>query len=477
MSSASTSINYRLPQIEHLLQQSQFDIYIQTLSRPVVRSIMQQTLESIRRRPTFKTCGCEGIDVHALIERQCKKTASDKLQKVINATGTVIHTNLGRSPIDERIWDGVRDVNTGYNNLEIELSTGKRGGRKGILRALLREFVGADNALVVNNNASSLYLLLSELAHGKEVIISRGEQIQIGGGFRIPDILKLTGAVMVEVGTTNITTSQDYLDAITENTAMVLMVHQSNFAIQGFTQAPNIADVAKQLPDHVLLAVDQGSGLTDEGLGHNEPSAAQYLKWGADLVCFSGDKIFGGPQSGIVCGRSDLIERMEKHPMMRTFRPSRIVYSLLEALLVVKLNQDDAGQGVALRAVKNEPLIRQRAEALAARFSNYLYAKSMPLVIGGGTLPTVQYPSYGVAFKPLKRSVEAISRDLRSCPIPIITTIQNGELLCHFATILESDIARLNTQLEGYFASLDADIEADKLNASQSAETKMTTTP
>ena len=243
------------------------------------------------------------------------------------------------------LWDEVRDLNTGYNNLELDLATGKRGGRKGLIAPLLRCLTQAEDSLVVNNNAASLFLLLQEVAKGREVIVSRGEQIQIGGGFRIPDILALSGAKLVEVGTTNITTAKDYLDAITDQTALVLMVHRSNFAIRGFTESPDINEVARALPEQVVLAVDQGSGLTTEEFAPDETSVRQYIKAGADLVCYSGDKLLGGPQSGIISGRSDLIKRLEKHPMMRTFRPSRIVYSLLERLLIHKLNKSPNRRG------------------------------------------------------------------------------------------------------------------------------------
>ncbi|MBD1577982.1 L-seryl-tRNA(Sec) selenium transferase [Vibrio sp. S11_S32] len=451
MASSQSPINYRLPQIEQLLQTNQLQTYLASLSRPVVKSLIQTELQTIRQSDQFKQHGCEGIDVIGRIIKSCYAAQRKKLQRVINATGTVIHTNLGRSPIDAEIWDSVRDINTGYNNLELQVESGKRGGRKGLICELLHALTGAEDGLIVNNNASSVYLLLQELAKGKEVIISRGEQIQIGGGFRIPDIMALTGAKMIEVGTTNITTADDYINAITEDTALVLMVHQSNFAIQGFTEAPDINEVAKRLPDHIILAVDQGSGLINETLSQQETSVSQYLKWGVDLVCFSGDKILGGPQSGLICGRGDLVAQLEKNPMMRTFRPSRIVYSLLEALLIKKLNHQSSGQGIAQKTVDNHQQTLARAQALVARFPQYLTFKSLPLIIGGGTLPNTQYESCGVVIQVDGQSAQTISRALRRCPTPIITTIQNDQVLCHLATVNDDDFLVLQQQLADYF--------------------------
>ncbi|AGH82375.1 selenocysteine synthase [Psychromonas sp. CNPT3] len=454
MTSLSSTINYRLPQIEKVLQLHELQFYINSLSRPIVTRLIQKELDSIRQSDEFKQQGCDAINVIERIVSRCSQTQYKKLQRVINATGTVIHTNLGRSPINAEIWDSVRGINIGYNNLELQISSGKRGGRKGIMGELLQALTGAEDAVIVNNNASSVYLILAELAKGKEVIVSRGEQIQIGGGFRIPDILALTGAKMVEVGSTNITTADDYINAITPETALILMVHQSNFTIQGFTEKPDIADVAKRLPAHIILAVDQGSGLSNETLSQSEICIAQYIKWGADLVCFSGDKILGGPQSGIICGRHALIALLEKNPMMRTFRPSRIIYSLLEALLIKKLNKANSGKGIAQRTIDDQQNIHDKAKRLVALFPQYLTLKSLPLVIGGGTLPNTQYVSTGVSIKCEGHCAEAISSALRQAPNPIITTIKNAEVLCHLAAVNDDDYLILQQKLQLYFQQL-----------------------
>lgn len=221
---------------------------------------------------------------------------------MLNGTGVILHTNMGRSPLFPEAWDAVRDLNTRYSNLELELQTGKRGVRSGLIPELLRILTGSEAALVVNNNAAAVLLTLSALAKDREVIVSRGQQIQIGGGFRIPEILALSGARLVEVGTTNITTPSDYLSALTERTAFVLVVHTSNFRIRGFASHPSVKVLADQLPPTVGLVVDQGSGVTTERIP-GETCVRRYLEDGAHLVCFSADKVLGGPQAGIVLGR------------------------------------------------------------------------------------------------------------------------------------------------------------------------------
>ena len=448
----------RLPQVEQLLQEPVFAPYIRQLSRPLVTDTIRDVLAAIRRSEAFLTSHSaseEQIDdlhhsIYHDIEKRCQSLIRQRHHKVINATGTVVHTNLGRSPIDPAIWEAVSDVNTGQCNLEIKLTNGKRGQRKGLVDRLMSRLVGAEDAMVVNNNASSIYLMLNELAKGKEVIVSRGEQIQIGGGFRIPDILALSGASLVEVGTTNITTADDYLKAVTDNTAMVLMVHCSNFAIRGFTESPDIRDVAKKLPEHVVLAVDQGSGLTTETFAAEETPAAAYLKAGADIVCFSGDKILGGPQAGIVCGKAELVHKLEKNPLMRAFRPSRIVYSLLEELLVRKLNKDPEGKGIAEQRAMNPEVIKAQAEQLANSLGEYVRLVEAEMVVGGGTLPDEFFPSWALEIIS-KKSAEKVLADLRNLPLPVIGVIRNNAVQLNMAAILPHDLQRLEWQLKGLF--------------------------
>ena len=439
----------RLPQVEQLLQEPILAPYIRQLSRPLVTDVVRRTLAAIRQEASFRTDGISDDMLYARLEDACRFLLNQRHARVINATGTIVHTNLGRSPIDPALWDAVADVNTGYCNLEIKLSDGKRGQRKGIVSQLLSSLTGAEEGMVVNNNAASVYLLLNELARGKEVIVSRGEQIQIGGGFRIPDILALSGAKLVEVGTTNITTADDYINAVTENTAMVLMVHCSNFVVRGFTESPDIRDVARRLPKHVILAVDQGSGLSTERFAANETPSSHYIRAGADLVCFSGDKILGGPQAGIICGRKEIVQKLEKNPLMRAFRPGRMVYSLLEELLIHKLNRESEGQGVAEKAATGQTVIQARAQQLASELGDKVRLLSSEMVVGGGTLPDEFFPSWSLELQ-VDKPADQILADLRAMPLPVIGVIRNDRVQLNMAAILPRELPVLTEQLRSY---------------------------
>ncbi len=439
----------RLPQVGQLLDSPFLEESVRRLSRPLVTDTVRRVLGSYRKQRRFINNEEDQAQLEADILAACYNLIRTRQTRVINGTGTVIHTNLGRSPISPELWSAVTELNTGYSNLEISLSKGKRGERKGLVNYLVNALTGSDDALVVNNNASSVWLLLNELAAGKEVIVSRGEQIQIGGGFRIPDIMRMAGANMVEVGTSNITTADDYIDAITENTALVLMVHRSNFAIRGFTESPDIKEVARRLPEHVLLAVDQGSGLVTETFSKDEVPADRYLRQGADLVCFSGDKILGGPQAGIICGKKELVKRLDKNPMMRAFRPSRIIYSLLEELLIRKLNGEECGRGIAERAQRTLAANKEWAEQLLPQWKDKVTLFEDQLVIGGGTLPDEYYPSWSLELSGSKPANKVLD-ELRELTVPVIGVIRNDKVRINLATILPEDRDVFAQQLTAY---------------------------
>ncbi|PJE79349.1 L-seryl-tRNA(Sec) selenium transferase [invertebrate metagenome] len=448
----------RLPQVEQILQRPFLALFIQQLSRPLITDIVRESLTYVRRSPLFRDDSLTP-EAHKekllkllddTISNRCRFVFRQRHHRVINATGTVVHTNLGRSPIEREVWDSVTDLCTGYCNLEIKLSDGKRGERKGIAGRLFGRLIGCDDALVVNNNAASVHMILNELGQGKEVIVSRGEQIQIGGGFRIPDIMAMSGAKLVEVGTTNITTADDYLNAITDNTSMVLMVHTSNFAIRGFTKRADIRTIKKGLPEHVVLAVDQGSGLTTEGFAPDETPASHYIKAGADIVCFSGDKILGGPQAGIICGRQDLVKKLEKNPMMRAFRPSKIIYSLLEELLVRKLNRNDKGQGIAERSVNSQQLRKLATDFAESIDDERLQVVQDQMIVGGGTLPDTYFPSWALCLN-LPESPDKLLAELRNAPVPVIGVIRNDKVHLNMAAILPADRGNLESTLRAMF--------------------------
>jgi len=327
----------QINQIEKWLNLNEIQPYHARLSRPIVTDIIKQQIDQYRGFIITNNLSVDNnlllTNVMTELEHECSK----RLQAVINATGIIVHTNLGRSPLPKIVWDEASDIMCRYSNLELNLQNGKRGDRMGILAKMLNRYFGGESGLLVNNNAAAIHLILTAFAQGKDVIVSRGEQVQIGGGFRIPEILAQSGAILRDVGTTNITTVEDYLNAITDNTAMVLIVHQSNYYIEGFTQQADIVQLAKKLPKHILLVVDQGSGNQLNGI-NSEKTVAHYLKAGANIVCFSGDKMLGGPQSGIILGQKSIINILAKHPMMRVFRPGKETYILLEKLLVHYLN-------------------------------------------------------------------------------------------------------------------------------------------
>ncbi|MDX9801183.1 MAG: L-seryl-tRNA(Sec) selenium transferase [Spirochaetia bacterium] len=426
-----------LPQVEKLLENRNIKPWFDVISRPLTADCINMVLQNIRK--DFKETDIVP-PLDEIIEKitdSCREVRKQSIQKVINGSGIILHTNLGRSPLDSDIWDRVKLINTGYSNLEFNLATGKRGKRGSLLPLLLSKLTGSESALVVNNNAAAVYLMLSALAGGKEVIVSRGEQIQIGGGFRIPDILALSGAKMVEVGTTNITTIKDYTDAVTENTAMALLVHTSNFKIRGFSESPDIALLAKALPDNIILAVDQGSGIITEKIDE-EISVNDYLKKGADLVCFSGDKILGGPQAGIIAGREKYISVMQKHPMMRTFRTGKTVYSLLENLVIQKLNKKDAS--VIAKSLSLTPDdIRVKAEKLFSLVTaEYAEMCKSTYYFGGGSAPDLEFQSWALKLKS-GLTPDDLSDALRKLEIPIIVTIKNNSVYIDAAALDEDD--------------------------------------
>jgi L-seryl-tRNA(Ser) seleniumtransferase len=439
-----------LPQIEALLQEPLIQSYFDILGRPVVADLVREVLASIRVLVLQ-----EGQDVPAPAEiveavgNSCHFLERERLQRVINATGIMLHTNMGRSPLPRELWTDVEELNCGYSNLELDLATGKRGKRKGLIPLLIAKLTGAEDALVVNNNAAAIFLILQALAREKDVVVSRGEQVQIGGGFRIPDILEISGARLVEVGTTNITTAEDYRCALTEDTGMILAVHRSNFAIRGFAKSPSIAELAKIKPQGVPLCVDQGSGLLDDSLS-GEVSLASLLRSGADLVSFSGDKLLGGPQAGIIAGRRELIRIMEHHPMMRAFRPGKTVYSLLEALLVRRLN----GRSDLLSTLPGGDgagdlgILKRRGRKLLRQLNkNRLSLVDSLFTTGGGSLPDESFPSLSVRIES-EESAGKILRTFREASPPVIGTISSDRVHLNLATIRDDEIPHLRNMLK-----------------------------
>lgn len=425
-------------QIGKLLDRQEFSHYISELSRPIVSKVIRSTVEHYKQSILSNQTEINLNELLQNIHTSLQEIQKEKTQPVINGTGILVHTNLGRSPIAQSIWDKAGETVTRYSNLEFSLIDGKRGNRMGMLTRIIRAYFGSDDNVVVNNNAAAIHLILKTFALGKEVIVSRGEQVQIGGGFRIPEILEESGAILKDVGTTNITTLDDYLDAVNENTAMVLLVHQSNYYIEGFTEQVDPKELREKLPKHILLVIDQGSGNQSNFLRH-ETTVSYYEKLGADIISFSGDKMIGGPQAGIIIGKSPLVQKIKKHPMMRVFRPGKETYALLESLLITQLNDKHSDVNRTEWIVK-QPLSwhKDLAENLAEKIGHSVKVIKSEFLVGGGTTPKAKYPTFALELH-TQHSAEDLLALLRQQKTAIIGVIHQGRVLIYPATLLPSE--------------------------------------
>jgi L-seryl-tRNA(Ser) seleniumtransferase len=376
-----------------------------------------------------------GHDPGDLAERTLAELAAARapaLRRALNATGVIVHTNLGRAPLPETALARALEVGRGYSNLEYDLTAGGRGSRQDHVAAILRRLTGAEAALVVNNNAAAVMLALATLAEGREVLVSRGELIEIGDGFRIPDVLARSGARLREVGTTNRTRATDYERAIGPETALLLRVHQSNFRVVGFTEQPTIEQLAAVARRHQLPLVDDlGSGVLVHLEG--EPSARESLAAGADLVCFSGDKLLGGPQAGIVVGRADLVERLRRHPLQRALRADKLTLAALEGTLGLYLEPERALWEVPVLRMLNESpeAVRSRAERLASATDGEV--EETVARVGGGALPLAELPSFACAVE------EELAEPLRAGEPPVVGVVRDGRLLLDCRTLNDAE--------------------------------------
>ena len=396
------------------------------LAVAAARDVLERAREEIR-------AGSEPGDLRARLDDALAAARRPTLRRVLNATGVLVHTNLGRAPLAEAALDRVREV-AGYSNLEYDLSSGSRGSRQDHLAPLLRRLTGAEAAIVVNNNAAAMLLALAALAEGCEVVVSRGELIEIGDGFRIPDVLARSGARLVEVGTTNRTRAADYERAIGPDTALLLRVHQSNFRVVGFTEQPRLDELAAVARRHGLpLLDDLGSGhlepRTDLVLG-DEPSARGSLAAGADLVCFSGDKLLGGPQAGIVAGRAGLVEQLRRHPLHRALRSDKLTLAALEGTLALHLDRPDE---IPVLRMLGEPAetVRARAERLAQATGGAV--EETVARVGGGALPLAELPSVACAVE------EELAAALRGHEPPVIAVVRDGRTLLDCRTLTDAE--------------------------------------
>lgn len=439
----------QLPSVDRLVQHPGCAELIRAHGAVFVTQQARTLLAQFRRQLLDGVVTSESVQDAALVQalkESCEARLAPRMKRVINLTGTTIHTNLGRAVLAPAAIDHVAHMMAGPNNLEFDLDTGSRGDRDSVVEDLICEITGAEAATVVNNNAAAVLLTIAALGYGREVIVSRGELVEIGGAFRMPDVMASAGAHMVEVGTTNRTHLKDYERAINPKTALIMKVHTSNYAVQGFTSSVAESELAPLARSKgVLLATDLGSGslldLSAYGLP-KEPMPQEMIKAGCDVVTFSGDKLLGGPQAGLIAGRREVIERIRRFPMKRALRVSKLPLAALEATLKLYLRPDRLLQELPTVRWLTRPkeqmqamahaLLPHFAKALSPRYSTHVV--DLLSQIGSGSLPVERMPSCGLGLVPtankaMGRELEALSRALRQLPRPVVGRIEKDCLL------------------------------------------------
>jgi len=453
----------RLPKIDDLLRRGEVQAW--PAPRWAVVEAMRREVDGLRRAILAGSSERTELDLEA-VRRASEVLARPTLRRVINATGVVLHTNLGRAPLPEGAIAAAAEVARGYSNLEYDLGGGARGSRHAHLDGLLGELCGAEAAAVVNNNAAAVMLCLSACAAGREVVVSRGELIEIGGSFRIPDVMRLSGARLVEVGTTNKTRAADYEQAVTGDTAVLLKVHRSNFRVVGFTQEVEPAElVAIGRRRGLLTMIDLGSGslvgageLAALGLPP-EPDVRATVGSGAELVTFSGDKLLGGPQAGIIAGSRAAVGLVRTHPLMRALRPDKLTLAALAATLRLYRDGRDGEVPVLAMLRASDAELSGRAAELARGIGAAPAGASVAVVacrsaVGGGALPGGELPSWAVALAVGGGSAEALDSELRAAGVPVVGRIVDDRLLLDVRTIAAGEVAEAAAAARGALAAV-----------------------
>jgi L-seryl-tRNA(Ser) seleniumtransferase len=458
MSAASKSVQFqKLPSTDEVLRQPEMQLLIEREGHTAVSESIRAVLARLRQEINAGQLEDKSLDLaigglSAAIEHQLRQSLSYSLLPLINATGVILHTNLGRAPLAEVALDRIRDTAGAYSNLEFDMETGGRGKRDVHVDRLFRKLLedsggGIQNGIqtiVVNNNAAAVLLALNSLAEGGEVIVSRGELVEIGGSFRIPDVMSKSNATLREVGTTNRTRVGDYEQAINDRTKLLLRVHRSNFEITGFTEQPALAElVALARRRNIPLMEDLGSGALFDlrSVGVNgEPGVLDSLHSGVDVVAYSGDKLLGGPQSGLISGRADLIARMRSNSLFRALRVDKLTYAALEATLLAYVKRDHDSVPVLrmMRLSKDE--ITRRAEVVVAEVAQAKSKLRLELVdgeslIGGGSAPSAVLATRLIALTHSGLSADDLNTRLRQCSLPIIARVEDGRVLLDLRTV------------------------------------------
>lgn len=441
-----------IPQVGEVLKFEEVNSLLKVYSRKLIVEAIREVLDKKRRKilENGELVSLEELHLSEEVRKRVEEKLEYSLKRVINAIGVVIHTNLGRSLLPNSAISHLIEVAKYYNNLEFDLEKGKRGLRYSHVEPLLCELTGAEAAMVVNNNAGAVFLILNTLAYGKKVIVSRGQLIEIGGSFRIPDVMKSSGAILVEVGTTNRTHIYDYENAIDEQTALLLKVHMSNYKIVGFTKEvplEELVELGKRY--HILTVEDLGSGnfilLSKYGL-EKEPTVQEVILAGVDVVSFSGDKLLGGPQAGIILGKREFVDKIKKNPINRALRIDKFTLAALESTL--KLYKDEE---LAIREIPTLRLLTMSPKTLymrARRLKNRLkrleglsvQIKESISRVGGGALPIQTLPTFVVAIRPMNISAARFEERMRYGKPPIIGRIEEDEVLLDMRTVQDEDI-------------------------------------
>lgn len=442
----------KLPQVQRLLERAEATALAMKHGRDALTRALRDTLDHLRERIGSGALASAPDVSHILGHAAALLAARSQrgLRRTINATGIVLHTNLGRAPLAAEAIEAVAEVAAGYCNLEYDLATGKRGSRTQALEPLLGEITGAEASLAVNNGAAAILLALSALAQGGEVIVSRGELVEIGGGFRVPDVIRQGGARLVEVGATNKTRLADYRAAITPDTRVLLKVHQSNFRTIGFTAETELSELAELAREHgLLLVADLGSGLLVRTPGVAEPTLAEALAAGADLVTCSGDKLLGGPQAGLILGSKAALDPLRRHPLLRAVRLDKMSLAALEATLM--LHRDTPERVPVMRMLaSNEAELQARAEALRDLVGHGTVEPTEAFA-GGGSLPEERIASRALALTP-PMGADTAAAALRAGRPAVVGRIAEGRLLCDMLTVADAELPELAAALRSVMA-------------------------
>ena len=451
----------KLPKVDLLLNEEKIQNLCREYGRGIVVDCIREELDRMRMLAvsgdieTVEKCLA---DFSNQVEKKVLKESEYPLRKVCNATGIILHTNLGRAPLGKIHLDAMSQAICGYSNLEYDLECGLRGKRWTHYGDLVAKIAGTEAAIAVNNNAASLTLIFSALSKGKEVIVSRGESIEIGGKFRIPEVIEQSGAILKEVGTTNRTRIADYEKAINENTGALLKVHTSNYKVVGFTEEATLEELVELGEKYNLpVIMDLGSGVLVDlekfGLAH-EPTVQEQVRTGADLVCFSGDKLLGGPQSGIIVGKKNYIEKLEHFPLMRAIRLDKCAIAALSATFREYMDETRAVKNIPVLSMIARPLdeLKEQAEKLADFLKECetwaeIQVEESQSMVGGGSLPGEILASIAVTIRPLNMSCESLTEKMRHFDIPVIAHIKNEKVWLDMRTLTSTEVEIVGREL------------------------------